>query len=152
MVSISWIYCSYNAVDIIQSNTRALTQGKVCKHARTGFWRGSYTNAKQKMKHCQICFQTKEEKPLSTPVQWWVMRRGCSVLSVLKLLPWDSLKPNKRRSHLETKHLEHKDKSVVFFRQKLVNCCAQQCLFAIIVCSGQFSAQLQQSCLPSGTV
>lgn len=47
----------------------------------------------------------------------------------LKVLASDSLKPNKLRRHLETNHPEHKDKSVDFFRQKLVNCHAQQSLF-----------------------
>lgn len=47
----------------------------------------------------------------------------------LKVLACDSLKPNKLRRHLETKHPEHKDKPVEFFRQKLVNCRAQQSLF-----------------------
>uniref|UniRef100_A0A669DER0 Uncharacterized protein n=1 Tax=Oreochromis niloticus TaxID=8128 RepID=A0A669DER0_ORENI len=47
----------------------------------------------------------------------------------LKVLACDSLKPNKLRRHLETKHPEHKDKSVDLFRQKLLNCRGQQCLF-----------------------
>ena len=47
----------------------------------------------------------------------------------LKVLACDSLKPNKLRRHLETQHPEHKDKPVEFFRQKLVNCPAQQSLF-----------------------
>ena len=47
----------------------------------------------------------------------------------LKALACDSLKLNKLRRHLETKHPEHKAKPVEFFRQKLVNCHAQQSFF-----------------------
>ncbi|XP_040896345.1 zinc finger BED domain-containing protein 5 [Toxotes jaculatrix] len=47
----------------------------------------------------------------------------------LKILASDSLKPNKLRRHLETKHPEHKDKPVDFFKKKLINCRAQQSRF-----------------------
>lgn len=52
-----------------------------------------------------------------------------------------SFKPYKLRRHLETNHPEHKDEPIDFFRQKLVNCCAQQSLVTKAV-SVPASAQL----------
>lgn len=64
---------------------------------------------------------------------WWSTTVGnedrLQFVVCLKVLAGDNLKPYKLRCHLETKYPEHKDKSVDFFRQKLLNCCAQQCLF-----------------------
>ena len=92
------------------------------------------------MKHCQICFQSnflpwqrKEDMltrilPSPSPVHRWVMRKDLVVCASC-----DSLKQNKLRRHLETKHPKdkrYKDKPIEFFRQKLVNCHAQQSFFS----------------------
>ena len=101
------------------------------------FLTGLSLKRKAWMKHHQMCFQSKRQR-LQNMTRHLVFGLTCTTVGneerpqcvvCLKVLACDSLRPNKLRRHLETKHPKHKDKPVEFSRQKRVNCRAQQSLF-----------------------